>query len=115
MEDEITRLQRLQRDFATERDWGQFHSPRNLATALSVEASELLELFQWQGPHDSPVPDGKLEAIAEELADVFLYVLRFADVTGIDLVNAAHSKLAANAKKYPAEIVRGSRRKYDEY
>jgi dCTP diphosphatase len=116
MDDELKRLQQQMREFAIERDWEQFHSPRNLATALSIEASELLEHFQWQGAADGNViPDGKREAVADELADVLLYVLRFADVTGIDLVAAAHAKLEKNAVKYPAERVRGSSRKYDEY
>jgi dCTP diphosphatase len=113
---DLERLQRLMREFADERDWQQFHTPRNLATALSIEASELLEHFQWLRPQDtSELPDEKRQPVSEEMADVLLYLLRLSDVTGIDLVAAADAKLVANAKKYPADKVRGSSRKYTDY
>lgn len=114
--EDIEKLQLELREFAKERDWEQFHSPRNLATALSIEASELLEHFQWMRPQDGPgVPDGKLGPVSEELADVFIYALRLADVIGVDLIKASKAKLAANAAKYPVALVRGSSRKYTEY
>jgi dCTP diphosphatase len=116
MDGDLGRLQQLMRQFAEERDWQQFHTPRNLATALSIEASELLEHFQWQRPEDPPeLPEEKRQPVAEEMADVLLYLVRLADVTGIDLVAAADAKLIANARKYPADRVRGSSRKYSDY
>ena len=105
------------RSFAAERDWDQFHTPKNLATSISVEAAELLELFQWsRGQKDwGEVTDPSLRArIEEELADILLYVIRFADKAGIDLAVIAERKIALNAAKYPAERFRGSDRKYDE-
>jgi len=104
------------RRFAAERDWDQFHSPRNLATALAVEASELLEHFQWMRDGESTALDAKrLREVSLETADVFLYLLRLSDKLGIDLVAVAHEKIALNAAKYPVEQVRGSSRKYTEY
>ena len=105
------------RSFAAERDWDQFHTPKNLATSISVEAAELLELFQWsRGQKDwDEVTDPALRArIEEELADILLYVIRFADKAGIDLAVIAERKIALNAAKYPVERFRGSDRKYDE-
>jgi NTP pyrophosphatase (non-canonical NTP hydrolase) len=105
------------RSFAAERDWDQFHTPKNLATSLSVEAAELLELFQWSrgqsGWHelDDPLLRARVE---DELADVLLYVIRFADKAQIDLESVAERKIVANAKKYPPERFLGSDRKYDE-
>ena len=105
------------RSFAAERDWDQFHTPKNLATSISVEAAELLELFQWsrgqRGWED--VTDGSVQAkIEDELADILLYVIRFADKAQINLQAVAERKIASNAIKYPAERFRGSDRKYDE-
>src|SRR5215471_13969504 len=94
------RLAMALRSFAAERDWDQFHTPKNLATAVSVEAAELLELFQWsRGQRDwSEVTDPSIRArVEEELADILLYVIRFADKAGIDLQTIAERKLAANA------------------
>jgi NTP pyrophosphatase (non-canonical NTP hydrolase) len=105
------------RTFAAERDWDQFHTPKNLATALSVEASELLELFQWSRGQQSwsEVTDPSIRTrVEEELADILLYVIRFADKAGIDLQTIAERKIMANAEKYPAERFRGSDRKYNE-
>ena len=105
------------RAFAAERDWDQFHTPKNLAASISVEAAELLELFQWsRGQKDwnevhAPAIRPRIE---EELADILLYVIRFADKAGIDLQQAAERKIALNAEKYPAELFRGSDRKYDD-
>lgn len=104
------------RAFVAERDWERFHSPKNLAMALSVEASELVELFQWLSEEQSAAPDPALRArAAEEMADVLWFLVRIADRLDIDLLAAAEAKLAGNARKYPAERVRGQSRKYDEY
>ena len=104
------------RRFAADRDWEQFQTPKNLAMALSVEASELVELFQWLTEQQSAEPDEKLRRrAAEELADVLWFLVRIADRLDIDLLEAAESKFARNAEKYPAERVRGQSRKYDEY
>ena len=102
------------RAFAAARDWERFHSPKNLATALIVEAAELLEHFQWLTEDESRAlpPETKAE-VATELADVLLYLVRLADQLGIDLHAAAVAKIAANERKYPADKVRGSARKYN--
>jgi NTP pyrophosphatase (non-canonical NTP hydrolase) len=103
------------REFARERDWEQFHSPKNLAMALAVESAELLEVFQWLTESQSRAPEPAARAAAaEEIADVLLYLVRIADQLGIDPVDAARRKLAANARKYPADKARGNARKYDE-
>ncbi|MEZ5727436.1 MAG: nucleotide pyrophosphohydrolase [Burkholderiaceae bacterium] len=114
---DIEPLARELRRFADERDWNQFHTPKNLATAISIEASELLELFQWtrgSGSWDE-LDEPKLRArVQEEIADVILYLIRFADLAGIDLQQVAWAKLNRNAEKYPASKFRGSDRKYNE-
>ena len=105
------------RSFAAERDWDQFHTPKNLATAISVEAAELLELFQWSRGQKGwdEVTDPSIRArVAEELADILLYLIRFADKAEIDLAAIAERKIASNAAKYPPDKFRGSDRKYDE-
>ena len=100
------------REFARERDWEQFHSPKNLAMALIVEAAELVEHFQWLTEAQSRTLDAeKREQVAQELADVFLYLVRLADRLDIDLMDAAQRKIVINAHKYPADKVRGSARK----
>jgi NTP pyrophosphatase (non-canonical NTP hydrolase) len=104
------------RQFAAERDWDQFHSPKNLATALSVEASELLEHFQWlTEAQSSRLPPEKLDEVRDEMADVLLYLVRLADKLEVDLLDAAAKKIAKNARKYPANQVRGSMKKYSDY
>ena len=104
------------RDFAEDRDWSQFHSPKNLAMALTVEAAELLEQFQWLSESESSsLQREKLAQVEEEMADVFLYLLRMSDVLDIDLVAAANRKIKKNNEKYPADQVRGSSKKYNEY
>jgi dCTP diphosphatase len=101
-------------EFARERDWDQFHSPKNLSMALAGEVGELLEHFQWLTEEQSKaLPADVQDAVALELADVLLYLVRIADKLGIDLAAAADRKIALNALKYPAEMVRGSARKYD--
>lgn len=104
------------RQFVEERDWQQFHSPRNLAMALSVEASELLELYLWtrdDGPQ--PATEARTARAADEAADVLLCLLNFCDRAGIDLAAAFAAKLEKARAKYPAEVVRGKSAKYDEY
>lgn len=103
------------REFAAERDWDQFHSPKNLAMALSVEASELMEHFQWlTEAQSSALPPEKLRQVREEIGDVLIYLTRLADKLGIDPVQAAFEKLEVNQYKYPADMVRGSAKKYTE-
>ena len=118
MSDEPTlkALQARVRAFADERDWGRFHSPRNLAMALSVEAAELLELYLWSAD-DGPQPPEPSRApkVADEAADVLMCLLNLCDRAGVDLAEALDRKLAAAARKYPADRVRGQARKYDEY
>ena len=100
------------REFARVRDWEQFHSPKNLAMAMIVEAAELTEHFQWLTEAQSQALDPeKREQVAQELADVFLYLVRLADRLDIDLMDAAQRKLVINAHKYPADKVRGSAKK----
>jgi len=113
---DLEELKERLRVFVAERDWDQFHSPKNLAMALSVEAAELVELFQWLTEEESATLDGdRRRRAAEELADVLVYLVRIADRLDIDLLQAAAEKLERNAVKYPAERVRGQARKYDEY
>lgn len=115
-EDRLTALQRSVAAFAAARDWDQFHSPKNLAMALSVEASELLEEFQWLTEQQSQALDPeRLERVRLEMADVLIYLLRLADKLDVDLPRAATDKLALNEQKYPADLVRGSARKYTDY
>lgn len=104
------------RAFVDERDWDQFHSPKNLAMALSVEAAELLEPFQWLQRGDAnELGAQKLTAVAHEMADVLTYLVRLADKLDIDLMAAVTEKMALNREKYPADQVRGDFRKYSEY
>ena len=101
--------------FVHERDWEQFHSPKNLAMALSVESAELLEVFQWLTEAESrALAPAAHAAAAEEIADVLLYLVRLADALGIDPLAAAERKMRANAQKYPADKARGTSRKYTE-
>jgi NTP pyrophosphatase (non-canonical NTP hydrolase) len=112
---ELETLRDQLRKFAEERDWEPFHSPKNLAMALSAEAAELLEVFQWLTEDQSRrlSPEAK-EAASEEIADVLLYLVRLADKLGVDPIAAAQRKLVSNAQKYPVEKSRGSARKYTE-
>ncbi len=113
---ELQMLRDRLRAFADERDWDQFHTPKNLAMALMVETAELLEHFQWLTPDQSCNLAEKSRAeVREELADVLLYLVRIADKLKVDLLEAALSKMEKNAQKYPADIVRGSAKKYNEY
>ena len=115
MSQEIEKLQAALRDFAQARDWEQFHSPRNLAAALSVESAELLEHFQWLTDQQSrELSSEKHAQVADELADVFLYTLQLAGKLGIDPLDAAWKKLKINGEKYPADLAKGRSTKYTE-
>ena len=104
------------REFAAERDWQQFHSPKNLAMALIVEAAELVEHFQWLSETESGnLSLQRRQEVAHELADILVYLVRLADRLDIDLLQSVDEKLKLNAEKYPAERVRGSAKKYTEY
>ncbi len=114
--DRLDVLRERLRGFVRERDWEQFHSPKNLAMAMIVEAAELVEHFQWMTEQESrAISAEKREQVSQEIADTFVYLLRMSDVLGIDLIDAAHAKMDLNAKKYPADKVRGSNAKYTEY
>jgi len=112
----LTRLRDAIREFTHERDWDQFHTPKNLAASVSIEAAELLEQFQWlQTGVAAELGNGRLTAVRHEMADVLVYLIRLADKLDIDLVASAWEKLELNRAKYPADKVRGDARKYDEY
>ena len=119
-QDDKTTIQNLKDamlHFAEERDWLQFHSPKNLAMGTAIEAAELMEHFQWDDVDASRTlldDPAKRLAVQEELADVLLFVVQFASVTGMDLAEAAADKLVKNAKKYPADKARGSSAKYTD-
>jgi NTP pyrophosphatase (non-canonical NTP hydrolase) len=116
MSEPLRALQQRLAAFAAARDWQQFHSPKNLAMALSVEAAELMEEFQWLTEEQSrDLSQASRERVRLELADVFIYLLRIADKLDVDLMRAAEDKIAHNERKYPAERVRGDSRKYTEY
>ncbi len=100
--------------FIHERDWEQYHAPKNLAMALSVEAAEIVEIFQWKKAEDQ-LGEEELEALRQEIGDVLIYLIELADKFEIDIVEAAKHKLILNQKKYPADLVRGKAEKYTEY
>ena len=107
--------QRL-RHFSAVRDWDQFHSPKNLAMALIVEAAELVEHFQWLSEEQSAdLPADKLAAVAQEIADIQIFLVRLADKLDIDIDAAVAAKMAANEQKYPPEKARGNALKYTEF
>lgn len=115
-DDALQELKAALRQFAEVRQWQKFHSPKNLAMALSVEAAELLEHFQWLTEEESgALAADKRVKVEEEMADVLLYLIRIADRLDVDLFDAARRKIRINESKYPAERVRGSSRKYTEY
>jgi len=102
--------------FIAERDWDQFHSPKNLAMALSVEVAEIVEHFQWLTEEQSKdLPPEKLAEVREEIGDVMIYLTELADKLDIDLVEAAKAKMEINSKKYPADLVKGRASKYTDY
>ena len=113
---DLAQLRALVREFVDERDWDQFHTPKNLASALTVEAAELLEHFQWlQHGRSEELGEAKLAEVRHEMADVLVYLVRLADKLEVDLMAAVEEKMVLNRAKYPAEQVRGDARKYDEY
>jgi NTP pyrophosphatase (non-canonical NTP hydrolase) len=116
MNDSLDNLRARINTFVAERDWAQFHTPKNLAMAMIVEAAELVEQFQWDTPQESQqLSAEKREAVSHELADTFVYLLRIAEVLEIDLIQAANEKIALNALKYPIEKAKGSNAKYTEF
>ncbi len=113
---ELEELKARLREFAKDRDWDQFHAPKNLAMALSVEVAELVEHFQWLSEDQSKRLDEKTKAeVADEIADVQVYLIRLADKLGVDILKSVDTKIKKNEAKYPAEKVRGSAKKYTEY
>ncbi len=112
----LDELALLIRAFAEERDWDQFHTPKNLAMGVAIEAAELMEEFHWLTPEQSVrLPPEALAAARHEMADVLIYLVLLADKLGVDLIAAAAEKIAINAGKYPADSVRGKATKYDKY
>lgn len=116
MADSLIDLRSKINDFVAERDWAQFHAPKNLAMAMIVEAAELVEHFQWDTIEESKTltPEKRAE-VAHELADTFVYLLRLSEVLDIDLIEAANQKIALNAIKYPVEKAKGKNNKYTDY
>jgi dCTP diphosphatase len=113
---ELASLRAVIREFVAERDWDQFHTPKNLSAALTVEAAELLEHFQWLQTGDkAELGDGKLAEVRHEMADVLVYLIRIADKLDVDLHAAVLEKMQLNRAKYPADKVKGSARKYSDY
>ena len=108
MEDDLKKILKFQK----ERDWKQFHSPKNLALSLSIEAAEILEIFQWT--KDNNLPKDKKEKLSEELADVYYYLLLLSHEAGIDLEKAFKSKMEINERKYPVDKAKGNSKKYNE-
>jgi NTP pyrophosphatase (non-canonical NTP hydrolase) len=104
------------REFASERDWDQFHTPKNLSMALIAEAAELIEHFQWvEGNQSHLLEDKTRQSVEEELADILIYLVRISDKLGIDLYKAVDRKILINERNYPSDKVRGSSKKYTEY
>lgn len=115
MTSEIKTLQQQLAKFAEDRNWEQFHSPKNLAMALSGEVGELTEIFQWLSPEQSEhLPEAKKAHLEEEMADVLMYLLRLADKCDIDIMAACQNKLIKNEQKYPVDKCFGSAKKYNE-
>ncbi len=114
--DSLNNLKQRLAEFAADRDWDQFHSPKNLSMALIAEAAELVEHFQWLTQEESRgLSDEKLKEVGEELGDVLIYLVRISDRLGIDLIEAANRKVDLNSEKYPASVVKGDAKKYTEY
>lgn len=116
MADSLDALRARVNAFVTERDWAQFHSPKNLAMAMIVEAGEVVEHFQWMTEDESRNLDAETKVqVGQELSDTLVYLLRIAEVCGIDLIEAANIKIDLNAQKYPADKCKGSNAKYSAY
>lgn len=114
-EDSIQQLAQRLQQFADAREWGPFHSPKNLASALIVEAGELLEHFQWMTEAQSrSLAAEQKQAVAHEMADVLLYLIQLSSALGVDLMAAAREKMTINESRYPVERARGNSRKYQE-
>ena len=114
----VNYLKRRHAKFVKDRDWEQYHSPKNLSMSIAIEAAELMEMFQWttiEESHDILKDRKKLEAVKDELADIALFILEFSNMFNIDLSSAIIKKLKKNAKKYPARLVRGKTHKYTYY
>jgi len=110
---DLHELREIIRSFSSERDWLRFHTPKNLAMALSVEVAELMEHFQWLPTGaDHELDDAAREGIRHEMADVLVYLIQLADHTGVDLRSAVLEKMELNRRKYPVELARGNARKY---
>ncbi len=115
-QDQLEVLRKRLARFANERDWDQFHSPKNLSMALIAEAAELIEHFQWLSEEDSRnLPLEKHEQVAMELADIFIFLIRIADTLDVDLATSAWKKIEINETRYPADTVSGSARRASEY
>ena len=113
---ELDQIRLKLRLFAEQRDWAQFHSPKNLCMALSAEAAEITEHFQWLTEAQSrDLPPKKLAEVEAELADTFIYLIRLADQLDVDLIEAAQNKMRVNERKYPVEKARGNATKYTEF
>ena len=113
---DLNTLKQRLREFADARDWDQFHSPKNLSMALSVEVAEIVEHFQWLTEEQSiNLPQNKLDEVEAELADTFVYLVRLSDKLGIDLFAAAEKKISVNEQKYPVDKARGNAKKYSEF
>ncbi|MGD2119172.1 MAG: nucleotide pyrophosphohydrolase [Chromatiales bacterium] len=114
--DSLSDLNKRLKDFAVARDWEQFHSPKNLAMALSGECGELLEHFQWLTEQQSmQLPDDKKQEVAHEMADILIYLIRLSERLDIDLIASVESKMQINEQRYPADKVRGDARRASEY
>ncbi len=112
----LEEIRRRLADFARERDWDQFHSPKNLTMGLAAEAAELLEIFQWlteEQSKDIIKNEKEMALVREEVADVFIYLVRLADKLGIDIEEEVKKKMAVNEKKYPVELSKGNATKYN--
>lgn len=115
MTDSLQELSEKLARFAQARDWAQFHSPKNLAAALTVEAAELLEHFQWMTEEQSrALPEDKRAEVGAEVADVLLYLIQLSTAVGIDPVKAANEKLQLNEQRYPVDLARGNSKKHNE-
>jgi NTP pyrophosphatase (non-canonical NTP hydrolase) len=115
-QDSLIELKHAMRQFTEERDWDQFHSPKNLSMALAGETGELLDCFRWLTEEASyQLNDRQAQAVKEELADVLLLTVRLADKLNIDLLSAAKDKITKNEKNYPVDKVKGSAKKYNQY
>lgn len=104
----LEQLKQKVKQFISDRDWDQFHSPENLAKSIAIEAAELLECFQWSEDFD-------LEDVTDEMADVYVYLLQMADKLNVDLVDIADKKMDKNALKYPVDKAKGNSTKYNKY